>query len=95
VRREAILDLLGKSAPFAFTPALQINPEARLLIESLSGRWTYEKDTRDHRNAWYHVANALGLVVGAMQAKQNADNWKPPVIDNSPIDHFANLKGWT
>jgi hypothetical protein len=30
VRRESILDLLGKAAPFAFTPALQISPEASL-----------------------------------------------------------------
>jgi phage terminase large subunit-like protein len=96
IRREAILDLLGKSAPFAFTPALQISPGARLLIESLSGRWSYEKDRRDQRNIWYHVANALGLVIGSLQAKQDIDNWKPPVIDNSPIDHFADYRarGW-
>ena len=23
------------------------------------------------------------------------EDWKEPVVDNSPIDHFGNLKGWS
>ena len=88
LRRETILDLLGKATPFAFTPALQINPEARLLVESLSGRWSYEKDRRDHRNIWYHVANALGLVVGRLQ-EPKAEEYKPPEVIYEPIYHFG------
>ncbi len=60
-RREKLLDLLGKAAPFSFTPALRISPDARPLIESLSGRWSYTKERRDQRNPWWYVANALTL----------------------------------
>ena len=62
-RRESMLDLLGKPAPFTFRPALQISPDARLLIEALSGRCSYEKDRSDQRNIWWQVANAFSLVV--------------------------------
>jgi hypothetical protein len=50
IRREAMLDMLGKARPFAMTAALQINQgEARLLVEAISGRWNFEKDRRDQR----------------------------------------------
>jgi hypothetical protein len=62
-RREALLDLLGKSQPWIFGPALQISPDARLMIEALSGRWSFENERRDKRNVWYYVANAFSLLI--------------------------------
>lgn len=63
-RREAMLDLFGKAKPFAMTPALQIDRQnARLLVEALSGRWCYDTQRRDKRDAWYYVANAFSLCV--------------------------------
>jgi hypothetical protein len=48
----------------AMTAALQINQaDARLLVEALSGRWSFEKDRRDQRNVWHYVANAFSLCV--------------------------------
>jgi hypothetical protein len=51
-----------------FTPALQIDPvDGRMLIEALSGRWSYEKEARrDKRNVWFHVANAFSLLIGRL-----------------------------
>jgi hypothetical protein len=51
-RRDAMLDVLGKATPYVFTPALQIDPvDGRMLIDALSGRWSYEKEARrDKRN---------------------------------------------
>lgn len=47
-RKDSILDLLAKAVPGAFKPALQIDStEARLLVDALSGRWSYEKNRRD------------------------------------------------
>ena len=66
-RREAMLDLLGKAQPFAFKPALQISPEAKLLIEALSGRWDYQQDRREKKNIFYYVANAFSLLVSSLQ----------------------------
>jgi hypothetical protein len=63
-RKDSILDLLGKAVPGAFKPALQIDPtDARLLVDALSGRWTYEKNRRDTRTIWYYVADAFSCVV--------------------------------
>ena len=63
-RRETTLDLFGKAKPFAMTPALQIDRQnARLLVEALSGRWCYDTQLRDKRDAWYYVANAFSLCV--------------------------------
>ncbi len=62
-RRDQVLDLIGKATPGMFQPALQIDPvDARLLVEALSGRWSYANDRRDKRTAWYYVANALSLL---------------------------------
>ena len=64
IRRETMLDVLGKAQPFTMTAALQINQgDARLLVEALSGRWSFEKDRRDQRNVWHYVANAFSLCV--------------------------------
>ena len=56
-----MLDLLGKAAPFAFTPALQIG---KLLIESLS-RWSYEKDRRDQRSICSMLPLRLTCLIGS------------------------------
>jgi hypothetical protein len=46
------------------TPALQINRgDGRLLVEALSGRWSFDHERRDKRNAWYYVANAFSLCI--------------------------------
>jgi len=50
-RRDAMLDVFGKAQPFTMTLALQINrTDARLLVEALSGRWSYDNERRDKRN---------------------------------------------
>ncbi len=47
-RKDSMLDVFGKVQPFTIKPALQINrTEARLLVEALSGRWSYEQDRRE------------------------------------------------
>jgi hypothetical protein len=41
-RRDGVLDLIGKATPGTFQPSLQIDGTgAKLLIEALSGRWSY------------------------------------------------------
>jgi len=78
-RREAMLDLFGKAKPFAMTPALQIDRgNARLLVEALSGRWSYVQERRDKRNVWYYVANAFSLCVDrvAPGAPSGADDYQ-------------------
>jgi hypothetical protein len=63
-RKDLLLDLLSKAVPGAFIPALQIDPtDARLLVDALSGRWSYEKNRRDTRTIWHHVANAFTCAV--------------------------------
>jgi len=37
-----------------------------LLIEALSGRWSYDIGRRGERTVWYHVANAFSLLVATM-----------------------------
>jgi len=50
--------------PRSFKPALQLDgDDARLLIEALRGRWTYEHDWRDKRATWVCVANAFSLIL--------------------------------
>jgi hypothetical protein len=73
-RREAMLDLFGKSKPFTMGPALQIDGQnARLLMEALSGRWDYDQDRRDRRTIWYYVANAFRFVsIESRQAWKSA-----------------------
>jgi hypothetical protein len=64
----------------AFRPALQIDPSAKLLIEALSGRWTYER-----RTIWYHTANAFLLLVSSLEpASQTSASIK--VL--SPLDEM-------
>jgi len=63
-RKDSMLDIFGKVQPFTMKPALQINrTDARFLVEALSGRWTYEREMRDRRSVWYHLANAFSLVI--------------------------------
>ena len=63
-RRDAMLDVLGKAMPYTFKPILQIDPvDARPLIEALSGRWSFERERRDMKNALWHVANAFTLLI--------------------------------
>src|SRR5262249_35782675 len=67
-RRDAMLDVLAKAMPYIFKPMLQIDPvDARPLIEALSGRWSFEKDRRDVRNASWHVANAFTLLLTRLE----------------------------
>lgn len=66
-----------------FQPALQIDPGgAKLLIEALSWRWSYESERRERRTVWYHVANAFSLLVSSIQPAGNDDKVK--VL--SPLD---------
>jgi hypothetical protein len=78
-----MLDLLGKATPWAFIPALQIDPvDGRLLVEALSGRWSYEKEARrDKRNVWFHVANAFSLLIGRIAPAAVARDVKPIVVN--------------
>ncbi|HEY2922941.1 MAG TPA: hypothetical protein VGK77_28515, partial [Candidatus Binatia bacterium] len=81
-RRDAVLELIGKATPGAFRPALQIDPSAKILIEALNGRWTYESERRERRTIWYHVANAFSLLVSSIQPPGNDEKVK--VL--SPLD---------
>jgi hypothetical protein len=75
-----VLDLIGKATPGTFQPSLQIDGTgAKLLIEALSGRWSYDTERRDKRTVWYHVANAFSLLVSSQQPT-GADDIK--VISN-------------
>ena len=56
--------VFGKAQGYTMKPALQIDrTNARLLVEALSGRWSYEQDRRDKRTVWHYVANAFSLCV--------------------------------
>jgi hypothetical protein len=69
----------------AFRPALQIDPSAKLLIEALSGRWTYESERPERRTIWYHTANAFLLLVSSLEpASQTSASIK--VL--SPLDEM-------
>src|SRR5262245_6862016 len=53
-RRDGVLDLIGKATPRLFQPSLQIDGTgAKLLIEALSGRWSYDTERREKRTVWY------------------------------------------
>jgi hypothetical protein len=86
-RRDAMLDILGKAMPYTFRPILQIDPvNARPLIEALSGRWSFEKDRRDTRNASWHVANALTLLLSRLELwKATPKDPKLPRLPPSPM----------
>ena len=86
IQRE-LLDILGKAMPYSFRPILQIDPvNARPVIEALSGRWSFEKDRRDTRNASWHVANALTLLLSRLELwKAMPKDPKPPRLPPSPM----------
>jgi hypothetical protein len=80
-RRDGVLDLIGKATPGTFQPSLQIERTgAKLLIEALSGRWSYDTERRDKRTVWYNVANAFSLLVSTIAP--TASNEKIKVISN-------------
>ena len=83
-RRDGVLDLIGKATPGTFQPSLQIDGTgAKLLIEALSGRWSYDTDRRDKRTVWYHVANAFSLLVSTIA----------PMPSNEQIKVISNYNG--
>jgi len=50
---------------------------AKLLIEALSGRWSYDTDRREKRTVWYHVANAFSLLVSTIAPQTTiGDFWE-------------------
>ena len=50
-RRDGVLDLLGKATPGTFQPSLQIDGTgAKLLIEALSGRRSYDMESSGKKN---------------------------------------------
>jgi len=76
-----VLNLIGKATPGTFQPSLQIaGTGAKLLIEALSGRWSYYTDRREQRTVWYHVANAFSLFVSTIAPMPSNEQIK--VISN-------------
>ena len=53
---------------------------AKLLIEALSGRGSYDTDRREKRTVWYHVANAFSLLVSTIASMPSNEQIK--VISN-------------
>ena len=100
IRREAMLDMLGKARPFAMTAVLQINQgEARLLVEALSGRWNFERDRRDQRGVWHYVANVFSMCVDRI-APGAPPLRSPPVVHTwfNPLAMVASpdsMSSWT
>ena len=79
-RRDGVLDLIGKATPGTFRPSLQIDGTgAKLLIEALSGRWSYDQSA-GKKTVWYHVANAFSLLVSTIAPMPS--NEKIKVISN-------------
>jgi hypothetical protein len=71
-----MLDIFTQATHFRLEPALQIDPvEAKLLVECLSGRWSY--DRQDKKSVWYHIANAFSLLIGRIAGV--------PKLANEPI----------
>jgi hypothetical protein len=60
--------------------ALEKGTGAKLLIEALSGRWSYDTERREKRTVWYHVANAFSLLVSTIAPMPNNEQIK--VISN-------------
>jgi hypothetical protein len=87
-RRDAMLDVLRKAMPFKFQPILQLDPvNARPLIDAFSGRWSFEKERRDTRNASWHVANAFTLRIARSELwKATPKNFEPPRL---PPSHMS------
>jgi hypothetical protein len=87
-RKDAMLDVLSKAMPYTFRPMLQIDPvDARPLIEALSGRWSFEKDRRDTRNAPWHVADAFSLMLARLDLFKAIP--KDPKVRSRPPSHWA------
>jgi hypothetical protein len=64
-----------------FKPNLQIDgTDAKLLIEALSGRWSYDAERREKRTVWYHIANAFSLLVSTIAPMPSNEQIK--VISN-------------
>ena len=83
-RKETMLNFLGKVEPFTFKPALQIDAAgAKLLVEALSGRWSYEKDRRDKRNIWFYVASAFSLIVARAASTAKRPESKKPAVKST------------
>jgi hypothetical protein len=54
---------------------VQINgDEARLLVEALSGRWSYARDRRDKRNIWHYVADAFSILIDRLTPEMSFRN---------------------
>jgi hypothetical protein len=59
----------ARGTPGTFQPSRQIDGTgAKLLIEALSGHWSYDTDRREKRIVWYHAANAFSLFVSTIVA---------------------------
>src|SRR5262245_17403166 len=93
-RRDAVLDLIGRANPGSFRPTLQIDgTDARLLIEALSGRWSYEQDRRDRRdkrNVWFYVANSFSLLISSLQWNGGKDE-KIKSLNNWDADYRSKM----
>ena len=86
-RRDSVLELIGKSVPGLFKPALQIDPGGgKLLVEALAGRWSYEQDRRNQRTTWHHVANAFSLLVSTIEPTRPHKEIK--VLASLDKEHF-------
>ena len=85
-RKDAVLDLLAKATAFNFTPMLQIDgTHARLVVDALSGRWSYHKERTDRQNIFYHVANALSLAISRI-APEAANRNREPITVMTKFD---------
>ena len=72
-----MLDLIGKATPGTFQPSLQIDGTgAKLLIEALSGRWSYDAERRDKKTVWHYVANAFSLLVSTIASMPSNEQIK-------------------
>ena len=82
-RRDAMLDVLGKATAYTFKPILQLDSVNALpLIEALSGRWSFERERRDTKNASWYIANAFGLLLARSELWKAMQ--KPPMVQRLP-----------
>jgi len=90
-RRDSVLELIGESVPGLFKPKLRIDPGAKLLVEALSGRWSYEKDRRSQQTSWHHVANAFSLLASNIEPQRAPQ--KITVLASLDKEHFDATDG--
>ena len=65
---------------------LQIDgTNARLVVDALSGRWSYHKERTDRQNIFYHVANALSLAISRI-APEEANRKREPITVVTKFD---------